>query len=96
MHEQGEFSFKSGATEQGYTRWLTGRRAAVHELALRMGLPLGREVEIWLYGGIRLRGKLRLKNEFLFIEEENVRHLELQIEKVTFAYREMESCVRLE
>lgn len=95
MDEQGEFSFQAGETEQGYTRWLTGRRAAVHQLALRMGLPLGHEVEIWLYGGIRLRGKLRLKDEFLFIEEENVRHLELQIDRVSFAYREMESCVRL-
>jgi len=95
MNQQGEFIFQDGATEHGYTRWLSGREAAVRELAQRMGLPIGYEVEVWLYGGIRLRGRLRLKDEFLFIEEEQVRHLELQIDKVTFAYREMESCVRI-
>jgi small nuclear ribonucleoprotein (snRNP)-like protein len=95
MSQQGEFSFQHGGTERGYTHWITGRQAAVQELAQHLGLPLGQQVEVWLYGGIRLRGKLRLKHEFLFIEAENARHLELQIDKVTFAYREMESCVRL-
>jgi hypothetical protein len=83
-------------TEQGYTQWLTGRRLAAAELARRMGLPLGHQVEVWLYGGIRLRGKLRLQEELLFIEEERVRHLELLVEGVPFTYREMESCVRLD
>ena len=85
-----------GGTEQGYTQWLTGRRLAAAELARRMGLPLGHQVEVWLYGGIRLRGKLRLQEELLFIEEERVRHLELLVDGVPFAYREMESCVRLD
>lgn len=85
-----------GGTEQGYTQWLTGRRLAAAELARRMGLPLGRQVEVWLCGGIRLRGKLRLQEELLFIEEERVRHLELLVEGVPFTYREMESCVRLD
>ncbi|SPE62703.1 hypothetical protein SBV1_890002 [Verrucomicrobia bacterium] len=69
---------------------------AAAELAQRMGLPLGHEVEVWLCGGIRLRGKLRLQEEMLFIEEERVRHLELTVDNVAFAYREMESCVRLD
>ena len=85
-----------GGTEQGYTQWLTGRRLAAAELARRMGLPLGRQAEVWLCGGIRLRGKLRLQEELLFIEEERVRHLELLVEGVPFTYREMESCVRLD
>ncbi len=37
-----------------------------------------------------------LEEEVLFIEEDHVRHLPLQIEGVVFAYREMESCVRMD
>ena len=87
MSTQGQFNFESGGTEQGYVQWLTGRRVAVEELARRIHLPLGHQVEVWLYGGIRLRGKLRL-------QEDHVRHLELVVDKVSFTYREMESCVR--
>lgn len=69
---------------------------AVAELARRMNLPLGHQVEVWLCGGIRLRGKLRLQEEMLFIEEERVRHIELVVDGVMFTYRDMESCVRLD
>ena len=96
MDEQGEFSFGAAGTAEGYTQWLAGRRMAVTELARRMNLPLGHRVEVWLYGGIRLRGTLRLQEEVLFIEEDRVRHLELVVDKVPFTYREMESCVRLD
>ena len=96
MHNQGEFSFDSGASDRGYVQWLAGRRVAADELARRMGLPLGHEVEVWLVGGVRLRGKLRLVENLLFIEEDRVRHLELMVDRVPFAYREMESCIRLD
>ena len=96
MNRQSELDFGTSGTDQGYTQWLAGRRVAVEELARRMNLPLGHQVEVWLYGGIRLRGKLRLQKELLFIEEERVRHLELVVDHVAFAYREMESCVRLD
>jgi len=75
---------------------VAGRRVAADELARRMGLPLGHEVEVWLVGGVRLRGKLRLVENLLFIEEDRVRHLELMVDRVPFAYREMESCIRLD
>ncbi len=93
---QGEFSFDSGQEEQGYARWLTGRKMAAQELARRINLPLGHEVEVWLTGGIRLRGTLRLREEVLFIEEDRVRHLELTVDHVHFTFREMESCLRLD
>jgi hypothetical protein len=80
----------------GYSKWLAGRRLAVKELAQRMNLPLGHEVEVWLSGEIRLRGKLKLQEEILFIDEERVRHLELMVDHVAFSYREMQSCVRLD
>jgi hypothetical protein len=93
---QGELNFDAPGNGQGHTRWLAVRRVAMGELARRIGLPLGHEVEIWLYGGIRLRGRLRLQEELLFVEEDRVRHLGLIVDKVPFTYREMESCVRLD
>jgi hypothetical protein len=96
MPSQGELSFGGDHQEQGYTQWLAGRRTTAVELARRMNLPLGHPVEVWLYGGIRLRGTLRLREELLFVEEEHLRHLELMVDHVVFTYREMESCVRLD
>ncbi len=96
MSSQGEFDFDAGQTEQGYTRWLAERRVAAEELARRILLPLGHQVEVWLYGGIRLGGRLRLREEMLLIDEERVRHLELVVDHVPFALREKESCVRMD
>jgi hypothetical protein len=93
VNKQGQLNFAGG--EEGYVRWLTGRRMAARELAHKIHLPLGHLVEVWLVGGVRLRGELRLKEELLFIAEGNVRHLELMVQGVVFTYREMESCVRL-
>ncbi len=93
---QDELDFTSGLPSQGYMKWLAGRQVASRELARKINLPLGHPVEIWLYGGVRLLGKLSLREEILFIEEEQVRHLELIVDGVPFAYREMESCVRLD
>ena len=47
--------------------------------ARRLNLPLGHQVEVWLCGGSRLRGLLRLREEMLIIQEEHVRHLELLV-----------------
>jgi hypothetical protein len=96
MGNQGELNFDRAGEPDGYTQWLTGRRLAAVELARRMNLPVGHQVEVWLCGNIRLRGKLRLQEELLMIEEERVRHLELMVDHVPFTYREMESCVRLD
>ncbi len=96
MNGQSEFNFEGTASEQGYDGWLAGRRIAAEALARRINLPLGHPVEVWLSGGIRLRGKLQLQEEVLFIEEDRVRHLGLVVDNVAFTYREMESCVRLD
>lgn len=96
VNKQEEFTFGTGAPASGHDRWLAGRRMAAEVLARKMGLPLGHEVEVWLSGGIRLRGRLRLHEEVLFVEEERMRHLELRVDHVHFTYREMESCVRLD
>ena len=93
---QGEFNFNREESNDGYGKWLTGRRLAAVELARRIHLPVGHQVEVWLVGGVRLRGQLRLREEMLFISEEHLRHLELTVDHVPFTYREMESCVRLD
>ena len=96
MSGQSEFNFQAPGAGTGYSNWLVSRQVAVKDLARRMNLPLGHEVEVWLLGGVRLRGKLQLAEETLFIEEDRVRHLELRLDHVSFSYREMESCVRLD
>ena len=96
MNEQGQFDFQVTGSEAGYSKWLAGRRLATQELARRINLPIGHQVEVWLSGEIRLRGMLKLQEEVLFIEEERVRHLGLRVDHVAFSYREMESCVRLD
>jgi hypothetical protein len=96
MQRQGQFNFDADPGTKGYTQWLAARKIAARELARRIGLPLGHEVEVWLYGGILLKGKLRLQEEKLFIREEEIRHLELCVDYVTFTYRELQSCVRLD
>ena len=93
---QGELNFESAGQSEGYTKWVTARSLAAVELARRMNLPLGHQVEVWLCGGVRLRGQLRLQEEVLFVAEESVRHLPLKIDRVAFTFREMESCVRLD
>ena len=96
MSAQGEFNYSALGAEQGYTQWLSGRKLAAQALARQIGLPLGHRVEVWLVGGIRLRGILRLQEEILFIQEDRLRHLELLVDHVAFTYREMESCIRLD
>jgi hypothetical protein len=93
---QRQFSFSDSGSEDGYSNWMESRRVAAQELARRMNLPLGHNVEVWLTGGIRLRGKLRLQEEVLLIEEGQERHLGLRIDHVGFTYREMDSCIRLD
>ena len=96
MQLQKEFSFEGGGTESGYAQWVVVRQLASDEAARRLDLPVGREAEVWLRGGIRLRGKLRLLNDILFVEESQVRNLGLTLDGVPFIYAEIESCVAMD
>ena len=96
MEKQGLLNLDAERLEDGYRGWLVARRLGVKDMARRLNLPLGHEVEVCLTGGICLRGKLRLQEDLLFIEEERVRHLALQIGRASFVYRDIESCVRLD
>lgn len=96
MNTQGEFNFDAASAEEGHARWVAGRKLAAAELARRLNLPLQHQVEVWLRGEIRLRGKLQLQEEHLFVEDEHARHLGLRVDHVPFTVGEMESCVRLD
>jgi hypothetical protein len=43
-----------------------------------------------------LHGTLRLTRDLLFIEEERIRSLPLEVDGVSFTFAEIESCVRLD
>jgi hypothetical protein len=96
MDLQGELGFADNGPNDGYTQWVTVRQLAVEEAAQKLNLPLGHPTEIWLRGGIRLCGTLRLAKEVLFIEEKRVLDLALVLDGVTFTYAEIESCLRLD
>lgn len=96
MNPQGELDFNAGGSGEGHSRWRTERRLAAAELARRLNLPLGHEVEVWLAGGVRLRGKLKLQEELLFIPAGRESQLGLQVDHVVFRMEEMESVVRMD
>lgn len=96
MNLQGQFSFDAAPGQDGYSKWVAARKLAAAALAKRVGLPLGHQVEVWLRGNIRLRGLLVLREEKLFLEQEQLRSLELAVGRTPFVYGEMDSCVRLD
>jgi hypothetical protein len=96
MNVQGEFDFTSGSVGEGYTRWRAQRKLAIGEMARQVNLPLDHQVEVWLVGGVRLRGKLQLQEGRLFLGNDDAQHLGLMVDHVPFSIREMESCVRLD
>jgi len=93
---QPELNFDVGFGSAGYTAWHEDRRAAQRRLGQELGLPLGHIVEVWLKGGIRLRGPLRLRENLLFLDTPSALHVELTVDNVVFRPQEMESCVRLD
>lgn len=94
--EQPEFSFDPSGNEDGYRGWQDQRRAALDRLAAQMGLPLGRKVEVWLRGEIRLVGVLRMRHETLFLPEKRDNHMELIVDNVPFLPSEIQSCVAID
>jgi hypothetical protein len=93
---QGQLDFAGKGSDEGYAKWVAVRQLALEEAAQKLNLPVGHPTEIWLRGGIRLRGKLSLANEVLFVEEERLRGLRLVLDGVTFSFAEIESCLRLD
>ncbi len=68
----------------------------MRQLAAKLGLPVGRKVEVWLRGEIRLTGILRLREELLFVPEGREARLELIVDNVPFSATEITSCTCVE
>jgi hypothetical protein len=94
MTKQGELDFSVPDSPSGLDRWREERLHAQRTLARRLGLPLGHQVEVWLHNGIRLRGELRLSEEFLIIPEDAPTDLTLVVGGTSFAAAEVQSCIR--
>jgi hypothetical protein len=88
-----EITFDSAVNNGGFQSWLDARRLAMTKLAAQLGLPLGRTVEIWLKGDVRLNGVLQLAEAPLFVDERRNLELELRIDRCTFTPRDIEACV---
>ena len=93
---QGELNFDHAAPENvdGIALWRKKREQEQLALARKLGLPIGENVEVWLRGGVRLRGRLHLHEEMLIQSLEN-RHSKFAVDGVPFWVSEMESCIRL-
>lgn len=84
------------SSQDGLAAWREARRVTAKRIGRELGVPLDRDVEVWLRGGVRLRGRLTLREEMLFVESPRDLNLELVVDGVAFRWTEIESCVRLD
>lgn len=80
----------------GYGAWRRQRDESMNQLGRHTGLPLNHLVEVLLRDGVRLRGRLKLREETLFIEPTEKGPLALRVDGVEFFATEIESCVRFD
>jgi hypothetical protein len=79
----------------GLDQWHAEQQRQREELARKIGLSLGKNVEVWLRGGVRLRGQLRLAAAVLLHNDATIENTRFEVSSVPFAYSEMESCVQI-
>jgi hypothetical protein len=89
---QTAFDFEAGAAS-GIDAWRAEIRRQQEELARTLGLPLGKQVEVWLRGGVRLQGRLGLEEATLVHTQSTLQNTRFEVDGVRFAYAEMDSCV---
>ena len=94
--QQGEFDFAAAGRPVGLTAWQEARRQAARAVAEKLGLPLDQNVEVRLSDGVVLQGRLRLREETLFLDHVDTANVELAIGRATFRHSEIEACVRLD
>lgn len=95
MSDQSELPFgKAGSRGDGYDAWHVQRKNDVAQAARHLNLPLGHQVEVWLKGGVRLRGKLTTREELLFFDHLKTASTEFLVDNVPFRFADLESCLR--
>jgi hypothetical protein len=82
----------SGNSEDGFETWKREQREAEAKEAGKLGLPIGKDVEITLRCGQTLRGRLRYRERFAKTRRD--RNSELEVDGVAFHRGEVASCVR--
>jgi hypothetical protein len=104
MARQSEFDFgahpisgaASAADSEGLARWHTERAQELRELATKLGMPLGHQVEIRLKDGVVLRGRLQAGEVVSILESINHGKISFQVDGLVFSATEIEACVRLD
>ena len=99
MPAQSELFSVHGVPQQpgdGYGAWRRQRDESLNQLGRHTGLPLKQLVEVVLRDGMQLRGRLKLREETLFVEPTEKGSLALRVDGVEFLAHEIESCVRLD
>jgi hypothetical protein len=101
MPAQGEFNLnfevKPRPTRgRGLTRWHRELAEAAREVTDKLGLPVGRLVEVRLKDGVIVKGNLRVGEVVQSLKIFDRNKVALQIGGLVFFYAEMESCVRLD
>ena len=76
--------------------WRRQRERASAQMARKLGLPIGYEVEVWLKNGVMLRGKLELEESVLLLDTIDEHKLKLVIGRADFMYPDLDSCVRMD
>ena len=97
-HSQPELDFAAPAegSGDGYAAWQQKRADAMRRSGLRLGLPIGKRVEVWLKGEIRLIGVLRIKDSLPFVQAVDADKITLLVDNVPFAKGDITSCIRLD
>lgn len=93
---QGEFAFDASPGQDQESAWHRERQEAVRALAEKLGLPLEQHVEVRLLDGVILQGRLRVREETLFLDRVDTGNLELAIGRATFRHGDIGACVRLD
>jgi hypothetical protein len=84
--------FGSGS-ERGFLAWQEERRRQVHSLALQLGLPLGRHVEVRLFSGAVLCGRLHLSDEELWLPTTPDNITNIYVGNTLIRRQDIDSCV---
>ncbi|MGK0190586.1 MAG: small nuclear ribonucleoprotein (snRNP)-like protein [Verrucomicrobiales bacterium] len=94
-----EFGSAAGDTEDGFERWRASNRERRRAISEKLGLPLGKNVEVTLRNGTVLSGPLQLCDASLKSMRETGskrderRQLRLSIHRADFSASEIVSCV---
>jgi hypothetical protein len=93
---QAELDFAAGMKPaDGIASWRAELSRQRELLAKELGLPLDKEVEVWLVGGVRLRGQLKLEDALLLHANSTLQNTRFEVAGVPFSYAEIESCGRI-